>query len=74
MDQPGRSRGFNPPFERTLWIWIAIAAGIGMAMTYWATFGRERPQLAASDIPTVSEPLLLPPITQPAPARPPEQQ
>ena len=70
MDDLGRSRGFNPPFDRSVWVWIMGAAVVSIALTYWATSGRERPQVAARDLPTVSEPLLPPPIAQP-PAVPP---
>jgi len=61
---------FNPPFERAAWIWAAGAAIVAVALTYWATSGNEPRQLAQNSPPSVSEPFLTPPITQPAPARP----
>jgi hypothetical protein len=65
-------RGFNPPFERTEWMWIAGAAIVAMALTYWATSGNSQRRVTAENIQTVTEPYLMPPITQlpPAPAQP----
>jgi hypothetical protein len=61
------SSRFNPPFGGAVWIWTACAAAVAIALTYWATSAGERRQITATNIPTVSEPLLLPPITQPPP-------
>jgi len=68
MDDLDRSRprGFNPPLDRSVWIWIAGAAIVSVAMTYWATAGRNHAQVTEHTIPTVQEEPLLPPITQPA--------
>ena len=67
MDDLGRSRprGFNPPLDRSVWIWIIGAAVVSVAMTYWATSGRHS-QVTANTIPAAEEPQLVPPITQPA--------
>ncbi len=68
MAETGR---FNPPFDRAAWIWMAGAALVAVALTYWATLGSEPRQLTAENTPpVVTEPFLVPPITQPAPARP----
>ena len=68
MAETGR---FNPPFDRTAWLWVAVAAIVAVALTYWATSGNEPRQVTAENTPpTVSEPFVRPPITQPAPARP----
>src|SRR5262249_20253722 len=63
MDDFGRSRprGFNPPLDRSVWIWIIGAAVVSVAMTYWATSGRHS-QVTANTIPAADEPQLVPPI------------
>jgi hypothetical protein len=65
MAETGR---FNPPFERTTWIWVASAAVVAVALTFWATSGNEPRQLTAEN--TTIAPYMAPPITQPTPARP----
>ena len=67
MDDLGRSRprGFNPPLDRSVWIWIIGAAFVSVAMTYWATSGRQQ-VTANATVPAAEEPQLTPPITQPS--------
>ena len=64
MAETGR---FNPPFERAACLWVTGAAIIAIALTYWATSGNQLRQVTAEITQTVSEPYLVPPITQPAP-------
>jgi hypothetical protein len=61
---------FNPPFDRTAWILALCVTVVAVALTFWATSGDEHRQVTATNVSTVGEAQLEPPITQPGPAEP----